>query len=129
MGKIRLCAGTDPARVKRMKRLSAIVLSLLLLWVQASLVAQPVCAQAPAQCNCCRCDKGDCCVAKSPVDAAPLPAATVPAASQDLGLFSPTAPLVWLLPRGEAEDFLSAASSPLSAARVPLFTRHCALLI
>jgi hypothetical protein len=112
-----------------MKRLSAIVLSLLLFWVQVFLVAQPVRAQATAKCACCRCNKGDCCAVKSPGDAAPLPAATVQTGSQNLSSFSLSASIAWMLPRGEADSSRADNTFSLPAARVPLFRRDCALLI
>ena len=58
-----------------MKRLSAIVLSLLLFWVQVFVMAQPVKADGPAKCTCCTCKKTNCCVTQSSTDRAPLPAA------------------------------------------------------
>ena len=112
-----------------MKRLSAIVLSLLLFWVQVFVLAQPPRAEAQGQCCGCACKKTNCCVTQSATDPAPLPAATVQTGSQNLNSFSLTASIAWTLPRGEA-DFFSAYNSPsLSAARVPLFRRDCALLI
>jgi hypothetical protein len=112
-----------------MKRLSAIVLSLLLFWVQVFAMAQPVKADAPAKCTCCSCHQSNCCVTKSAPAQAPLPVAPTSTVSQNLNLFSITASLAWMLPRGEA-DFSSADnSSSLVVARVPLFRRDCALLI
>jgi len=112
-----------------MKRLSAIVLSLPLFWVQVFVMAEPVQAGTPAKCSCCTCNKADCCVTQSSTGSAPLPAATVQTGSQNLNLFSLTASIAWILPRGEA-DFSSADDSALLlAARVPLFRRDCALLI
>ena len=112
-----------------MKRLSAIVLSLLLFWVQVFVMAEPVQAGTPAKCSCCTCKKTDCCVTQSSTDSAPLPAATVQAGSQNLNSLSLTTSVAWILPRGEA-DFSSADDSALLlAARVPLFRRDCALLI
>ena len=112
-----------------MKRLSALVLSLLLFWVQVFVLAQPVKADAPAICTCCACQRTDCCVTPSAPERAPLPAATAPIGSQSLHSFSAPAALAWLLPH-HAAGFVSAAPSPSPlAARVPLFRRDCALLI
>ena len=112
-----------------MKRLSAIVLSLLLFWVQVFVMAQPLKADAPAKCTCCACKKSNCCVTQSSTDPAPLPSAAPQTGSQNLNSFSITASIAWVLPRGEA-DFSSADNSwPQRAARVPLFRRDCALLI
>jgi hypothetical protein len=112
-----------------MKRLSAIVLSLLLFWVQVFVTAQPAPAGAPAKSNCCSC-KRSCCVTPSDASgSAPQPA--VPSQSVQLNLdpLTLTASLAWLLPRGAAEIFSAASVSSLSAPRVPLFQRDCALLI
>ena len=112
-----------------MKRLSAILLSLLLFWVQVFVMAPPVKADAPAKCTCCDCEQTNCCVTQSSTDPTPLPAAAAPTGSQNLNSFSITASISWTLPRGEA-DFSSADKlAPRCAARVPLFRRDCALLI
>ena len=112
-----------------MKRLSAIVLSLLLFWVQVFVMTQPVKADAPAKCACCACKKTTCCAAPSPTLPVPPLAATAQTGSQTLTSISLAASIAWMLPRGEA-DFSSAdKSSPHAAARVPLFRRDCALLI
>ena len=107
-----------------MKRLSAITLSLLLLWVQAFVLAQP--AQAREACTCCECN-ATCCVTES---SAPIPQSPAPShASQfSSSWFALNASLAWTVPRGEAEVF-SSAPLPLLAARTPLFERDCALLI
>jgi hypothetical protein len=113
-----------------MKRLTAILLSLLLLWVQFIVMAPPAQSGAPARCRCCSCGTGECCVGKSaPSDSAPLPVAPVQTAQLGQNLFTFTASPAWLLPAGEAEVFSAVSASPLSAARVPLFQRNCALLI
>ena len=112
-----------------MKRLSAIVLSLLLFWVQVFLMAQPVQVDQPAKCTCCACNQSNCCVTQSSTDPAPLPEATVQAGSQNLASFSPPASIVWRLPHGAAGSSSADNSPSLLAARVPLFRRDCALLI
>lgn len=112
-----------------MKRLAAMFLSLLLLWMQLFVMAPPATADAPAKCTCCSCKDGRCCVGEA--DSAPStsqPAAPVPSAQFNHHLFAAAASTVWLLPSGEAEVFFIAPWS-LSATRVPLFTRDCALLI
>ena len=111
-----------------MKRLSAIILSLLILWVQLFVMARPVRANAPAKCACCACKKTDCCVSQSSGTPAPL-VATVQTTPQNLNSFSLTASLAWMLPRAGAEFSAADNTSPLDAARVPLFHRYCALLI
>ncbi|MSU57653.1 MAG: hypothetical protein EXS35_05645 [Pedosphaera sp.] len=110
-----------------MKRLSAIVLSLLLFWAQVVVMAQPS-GGAKRAGGCCEC-KAPCCVAKTSSAPQPQPAAASPSVQFHLNLFALTASTAWLLPRAEAEVFASAASSSVTAARVPLFQRDCARLI
>jgi hypothetical protein len=112
-----------------MKRLSAIVLSLLLFWVQVFVAVPPVNAESPAKSNCCSCQRNCCVTQSNPVDSATPPAVPTPSIQLNLGLFAFAASPAWLLPPGEADVFSAACSSPLSAARIPLFTRDCALLI
>ncbi len=113
-----------------MQRLTAIFLSLLLFWVQAVVLAQPALAEAPAKCTCCSCKTAKCCVGESsPIDSTPQPVAPSPSVSLNQTLFAFPASLAWSLPAGEAEVFSAASVLPPSAARVPLFTRDCALLI
>lgn len=112
-----------------MKRLAAIALSLLLVWVQVFVLAQPAGAAAPTACRCCECEQMDCCVAENASTTQPLAAVPVPTAQLNFNLFALPVSPAWLLPPGEL-DILSAISVlPLPATRVPLFTRHCALLI
>ena len=113
-----------------MKRLTAILLSLLLLWVQAMVLAQPALPDAPVKCACCSCKTGKCCVGEStPGDTAPQPVAPAPSATLDQILFTVAVSPAWLLPSGETQAFSAVSASPLFAVRVPLFTRDCALLI
>ena len=112
-----------------MKRLSAMILSLLLLWMQVFVLAQPLGAAVPAPCRCCDCQQTDCCVSESSSTPQPLASAPVQSVQLNFNLFSPLASLAWLLPPGEADIFSAASASPLLAARVSLFTRDCALLI
>jgi hypothetical protein len=111
-----------------MKRLSAIALCLLLLWAQVFALAWPA-AAAPAACRCCACQQTDCCVAESSPASQPLTATPVQAVQQSLNLFSPPVSPAWRLPRGEAEALAFFSATTLETSRVPLFTRHCALLI
>jgi len=112
-----------------MKRLSAILLSLLLFWVQVCVMAPPAKADAPAKCTCCACKKTNCCVTQSSTDPAPLPAATAPTSSQNLNSFSIAASISWTLPGGEAVFSSADNLAPHFAARLPIFRRDCALLI
>lgn len=110
-----------------MKRLFAFTLSLLLLWVQVFVLVQPAGADAPAACRCCECEQTDCCVAEAPSLPHPLAAMPVSSLSFITHWLALPASFVWNLPREAApvsSDFVS-----LNAARIPLFTRDCALLI
>jgi hypothetical protein len=111
-----------------MKRLSAIALSLLLLWVQVFVLALPAAAM-PVECLCCECQQTDCCVAESSSGSLPLTATPVPSTQFNLHPFTVAASLVWLLPTGDSDLLSAAPASLFSTVRVPLFTRDCALLI
>jgi len=112
-----------------MKKSSAMVLSLFLLWAQVFVVVQPAEADAPAKSGCCSC-KRNCCVTPSDSSKS-APQAAVPAQSAplDSAQFALAAAPTWLLPRGAAAISPPASVSSLSATRVPLFRRDCALLI
>jgi hypothetical protein len=117
-----------------MKRAAAFILSLTVIWLQMMASAQTLSrSRTPAaepECGCCvqkavcRC----CCVAPAEPDAKPLPAIPVVAsATLDFSLLLPKQ-VTWLLPASASAIVSSSDSSFLSPA-VPLFTRHCALLI
>src|SRR5262245_43014068 len=112
-----------------MKRLSAIVLSLLLFWVQVVVMAPSATAKAAKGCCGCACPKADCCVTRSAPDSLPLPPATVQTGAPNLNSFFLTASVAWMLPCAEADLSSAHLPSPFFAARVPLFQRDCALLI
>lgn len=117
-----------------MKQAVAFILCLTVIWLQMVAAAQTLSysrAHAPEPgCACCvqtgvcRC----CCVAPAEPDTKPLPAIpVVPSASFDFSLLLPKQ-VAWLLPANASEIISPFDSSSLSPA-VPLFTRHCALLI
>jgi hypothetical protein len=117
-----------------MKRAAAFILSLTVIWLQMMASAQTLsgahASGVEPKCDCCvqkevcRC----CCVAPAEPDAKPLPA--IPAVASAIFDFSLLLPkqVAWLLPASAPAIVTSPDSSPLSPA-VPLFTRHCALLI
>jgi hypothetical protein len=111
-----------------MKRAAAIVLSLMFVWLQALASAPMSFRPAPEGCACCDC-KRNCCV-KAATPAAQLPAATsvVPSSQNSFSLFAPTL-VTWALPVTTPLQISPSASAPLPVPTVPLFTRHCALLI
>ena len=110
-----------------MKRPVAIVLSLILIWIQAVAAVQTTSAPSVEKCGCCTPQKTCCCVEQSKSEAIPLAAA--PASSNASIDFTALVPklLVWTLP-ATARAISSTESSALSLA-VSLFQRHCALLI
>jgi hypothetical protein len=110
-----------------MKRLVAIALSLLLLWVQAFVMAQPL-AAGNSVTACCSCKRA-CCVTDNPSASQPQTPAAAPVSQLILNPFAFSASLAWLVPQGEAEIFSAASLSSILANRVPLFQRDCALLI
>lgn len=113
-----------------MKRLSAIVLSLILFWVQVVVLAAPAEAGTPKRSGCCSCQTAKCCVAKSrSSESVPQPCAPVLSFQLNHYLFNSAASPARLLPSGEAGFFSAVSASPLFAAHVPLFMRDCALLI
>jgi len=109
------------------RKLPAILFSLSLVCAQVVAVAQaPVSSAGSATCAC---RKVCCCVTQSAPASAPAPAAPVRSGFQNQLSLPATPALVWTLPDAEARTFSPSASSPLTTAGVPLFTRHCARLI
>jgi hypothetical protein len=117
--------------VSAVKRLRAILFCLLLVWMQAMVAAPGVLSGTErVACACCDCGKADCCVTKSPpTPAAPAPLAPVRADSQNQLSLHYTTATAWTLPDAGSRVVAPSASSPLTAARVPLFARDCARLI
>ena len=114
-----------------MKRAVAIVLSLILIGIQAMAAAQVLSTTTVASaCGCCakqeicRC----CCVAPAAPDAIPLPTApALTSASLDFTAIVPKL-LAWTLPV-TAPAIVSFTDTSASSLAVPLFQRDCALLI
>jgi hypothetical protein len=111
-----------------MKRAAAIVLSLMFVWLQTMSSVQTTFLPAPV-CSCCACKKTDCCVSAATPEAQPLAATPANNHSQsEFSLFAP-ALVTWTLPVIELSQIPASDSAPFLALAVPLFTRHCALLI
>jgi hypothetical protein len=111
-----------------MKRTAAIILSLMFTGLQV-MSSVPIFSSATQASRCCGCKKHECCVAGSNPDAQPLPAAPAPANPQHELSLLPAVAVAWTLPLSDYPSAISADRlSPLATA-VPLFTRHCALLI
>ena len=112
-----------------MKRPAAIVLSLILIWIQAVAAVRTTSAAPPAMCGCCACKKMECCVAQSTPGSQPLPAAPAPVPAQQQHYSAVLSVLAaWVLPAAPSQ-ISSSDNAPLLALSVPIFTRHCALLI
>jgi len=112
-----------------MKRAAAIVLSLMLLWVQALASAPSNLVGAVAPADRCPCRK-PCCVSQATTDSQSLPLAPATGGSLTPDFSALLAVMVaWTLPSASASQFYCVASAPSPVPAVPLFTRHCALLI
>lgn len=114
-----------------MKRAAAIILSLTVIWLQVVASAQTlsVPTAAPEKCPCCATKKTCCCVEEAAPASVPIPAAPVSARAQ-IDFTAILAKVVaWTLPAGAPSIVSSAGSPSASSLAVPLFTRHCALLI
>ena len=112
-----------------MKRTITIALSLLFVWTQVTLAAfsSSKTNRGDQPCSCCDCGLMFCCGSDNPESSEPLATPVRSITAQDLLPQFVTSQL-WTLP--EARTALSHTDifySPGSG--VPLFTRHCALLI
>ena len=114
-----------------MRKLLAILFSLSLVWAQVMAVAQaPVVASQNAICTCCDCGETDCCVTQSSSPGSvPAPTAPVRAGIENQLSVLSAGSLVWVLPQADASPFSPPTASSLITVVVPLFARHCALLI
>jgi len=109
------------------KRLSAILFSLLLVW--PPLLAAPAASVQPAHARCHCGGKMSCCAAQPPSSSQPAPAVPSNSSVQNqLSLLAP-AMLVWILPETPAGSISSVCVSPFPATGVPLYARHCIRLV
>lgn len=111
-----------------MKRAAAILLSLMFVWLQTLASAQTSFARVSPGRSCCSCDKS-CCVSAAEPDSQPSPVAPISSSTPNDFSAWVTAAVAWTLPTTSPAPIISAAGAPFSAPGVPLFTRHCALLI
>jgi hypothetical protein len=112
------------------KRLFAILCSLLFVWTQAVAARQTLPASAGRAARaCCCCNQTDCCVTPSSPDSQPGTATAVPASFQNQLAILASAALAWTLPGVAAQTFSPAISALLTATGVPLYTRHCARML
>jgi len=113
-----------------MKRAVAILLSLVMIWVQGLASAQTLPTEtAASQCGCCYAKKSCGCVAESASTTAPIPA--TPPSNVSVGDHPAVLAsfISWQLPPTTPELLLDSAGASLGAQSTPLFTQHCALLI
>jgi hypothetical protein len=118
----------------QVKRLSVILFSVLLVWMQvaplaASATTLPCCKAATVdRCAASGCD-ADCCMAHPMPNSKPTPA--VPAQSgieNQISLLTLTV-VVWTAPLNEAPALSSTEKSPLTGASAPLYAQNCARLL
>lgn len=113
-----------------MKHAAAILASLLLIWAQAMAIARPVAPPASApQCDCCSGKPACCCIGQSSPAQTNQPAAPAPANPGSEQTLAALGFVTWTLPSSDYRQISSADSFGSSFRTVPIFTRHCALLI
>jgi hypothetical protein len=113
------------------KRLTAILFSVLLVWMQVAPApaAAPACAKA-TMANCADCCKGMACCTTKPVSD-PQPAPAMPASANSQNQISLLAPglVIWNLPSVPA-GLIASVPVPLSKmSGAPLYTRNCSRLL
>jgi hypothetical protein len=114
------------------KQLSAILFSVLLVWMQiapAPASASTICVK-PAMGNCADCcGQIACCATKPASDSQSAP--VVPAQSNAQNQISLLAPslVIWNLPESPANLISSVPASPLLAMAAPLYALNCSLLL
>lgn len=113
-----------------MKRAAAIILSLMLMWLQVLASAPTLSATASEpSCGCCPAKKTCCCVKESTPDAMPFPVApTSVNVSADFNAVLAQV-IAWTLPETSLAIVSSSANPSMPLSAVPLFQRDCALLI
>jgi len=117
--------------VRTVKTTRAILLSLLVVWVQMVTAVEPGSSRAQNEaCACPSSCKTRCCVSRSSSPApAPAPAAPLRAGAQSELSIPPSVSAVWVLPDSGTASISSFCASPLIAAGAPLYERNCALLL
>jgi hypothetical protein len=118
-----------------MKLVLAIICSLLLAGTPFVLAQAPVASVghvAHTVCPCgmgCHCDMPCCCGRPASPKPQQVPTVPAPPSNQTQLLTLAPAALAWMLPAAPVSEIPAAFSSPLTANRIPLFTRNCAFLI
>jgi hypothetical protein len=114
------------------KQLTAILSSVLLVWMQvasAPVPASPACVK-PAMGNCADCCKHTACCATKPASNS-QPAPVIPTQSNAQNQVSLPAPAIvaWTLPENPVNTISSTTMSPLMATGTPLYAWNCTLLL
>ena len=116
--------------IQSMKRVAAFVLSLMLIGLQVMASAPIAFSPATAKSCCgCGCEAGGCCVRESNPAGKPVPASPAPINPHHEICLLPAEFMKWALPASRASLQADSSFSSPHATAVPLFTRHCALLI
>jgi hypothetical protein len=124
----------DAIRFLVVKKLTAILFSVMLVWMQ--IAPTPVCASASPNCTkttmaecAVACGQMDCCVAHP--NSEPQPAPSVPTQSSVQNQVSLLVPAIvaWTLPENPANAISSVTALPLMATGTPLYAWNCALLL
>jgi hypothetical protein len=126
------CGVLDEIKLQVVKRLTAILFSVALVWMQvafAPVLASPVCVK-PVMGNCADyCAGMACCETNPASNSRPAPAVPTQAGVQNQILLFAPAVVVWTLPENAAGLISSTALSPLLAMAAPLYARNCSLLL
>jgi hypothetical protein len=110
------------------KRFSAILFGLLLVWAQLLAAPMPVVSARPAH-ACCHCGGKMSCCATPSSNSPSAPIVPAPSGIQNQFSFLAPAVVTWFLPENAARSIASAFGSPLTAHGVPLFARNCVWLV
>jgi hypothetical protein len=112
------------------KKLSAILFSVLLVWMQIAPASESVVCVKPAMGNCADCcDRMACCAAKPSTNSQPTPVVPTQSNAQNQISLLASSVVVWNLPQTSASVVSSASASPLLVSAAPLYARNCSLLL
>jgi hypothetical protein len=116
--------------IEIVKKLFAILFSVLLVWMQIAPVSVSAVCVKPAMGNCADCcGRMGCCAAKPASNSQPAPAVPTQSNAQNqISLLAPSV-VAWNLPQSPACLVSSASASPLLAMAAPLYARNCSLLL
>jgi hypothetical protein len=112
-----------------LKRFTAILFAVLLVWAQfAPAQVMASCARPAMNCSG-ACRQMPCCAAKPAANSQPSPAVPVQSNAQNqISLLAPNV-VAWILPKNSTDSKFSVFASPLPVMAAPLYARNCALLL